>query len=64
MIPNHPERGAAYVEYAIGVALLLGVFIIGSATLRAATISRGDAAMNSAATVIPCEVGLTGEECL
>ena len=58
------EIGATLVEYAIALAILVAAFAIGASFLYSAAQSRRDSSLDSQRKSLPCNGGLTGDDCL
>lgn len=63
MIIQSKNRGATLVEYAIGAAILVAVFAAAAAYLMEATNERVEQSSSITSQNLPCEVGLTGDQC-
>lgn len=62
MINN--QHGAVLLEYVIGLAALIVVFVAAATYLGQATEARANLSQETANTTLPCAAGLEGEECL
>lgn len=60
------EAGASIVSYAIIAVIMVPVFVIAGGLLATASKSRGDAAIESSAYLVPCGPGavLSTSECM
>ena len=58
------ETGAQLIEYAMGAAILLAVFIVVGFVIESSGKKRGDASMSIHEESVPCGADLSGDECL
>ena len=57
------ESGASMVEYIICLAILIGVFLAASEYLQEDADQRTNTVLNMAETTLPCEAGLSPDQC-
>ena len=58
------ERGASLAEYAIALGILVIIFVLANSYLRSTGDARTQKTLNISTTALPCESGLSADQCL